>query len=73
MTAWYTQSLDLHRYQSNGTAPAKPNSEEAEQGHVQAVGASLDLGQDLGVMLREAGRQGLSALLGFLARSAFES
>lgn len=65
--------MDLRRYYTKRAAPAKAHSKEAEQGHVQPVCAPLDLGQDLAVMLGNAGGQRLSALLGLLAGLAIES
>lgn len=59
--------MNLRRYKADRATPAEAHTEEAEQGHVKAVRPSLDLGQDLAVVLRDAGREGLLALLALLA------
>lgn len=54
----------LPRNNPNDTAPTKPNPKESKETHVEAVSPSLDLGQDLAIMFRDARRQSLLALLG---------
>lgn len=63
---------DLRRDETDDAAPAKANSQEIEQRHVKTICASLHLGQDLAIVIRDAWWQGLLALLEFARRSPVE-
>ena len=64
---------DLHGHQANGATPAEADTEAAKQTGIQAVGTSLDLGQDHGIVFRQAGRVGLADSLGLFGRLAIDS
>lgn len=54
--------------QANHTAPAKPDPTQTEQGIVQSVCSSFDSGKHLGVIFRQAGRDGFAPLLGLFPK-----
>lgn len=43
--------LDLRRNQTDDAAPAEADTKKVEQAHVQPICSSLDLGQDLAIVL----------------------
>ena len=55
--------IDVRWDQANDTAPTEANAATVEEGKIKAVRAPLDLGQDLGVMVRDSRWQRLLALL----------
>jgi hypothetical protein len=60
-----TRSLSehIHRNYSNGIAPTDSDSTAVEQAHIEPVSASLDLGKDFAIVLRDTCRQGLTPFL----------
>lgn len=65
--------ISSRRDKTDYAAPAKADAHKIEKGHVKTICASLDLGQDLAIVLRDAWWQGLLALLEFACRSPVES
>lgn len=58
--------LHLPWNDTNDRGPAKPDSTAIEQTHIKTMCSPLDLGQDLGIMFRNACWQGLAPLLPLL-------
>jgi hypothetical protein len=56
------------RNDPNDTAPTESDPEETEETHIEAIGSSLDLGQDLSIVFGDSGWQGLASLLGLCGR-----
>ncbi len=48
---------------SDDTAPTESDTTAVEQTHIEPIGASLDLGKNLSIMLRDACRQGFAPFL----------
>ena len=64
---------NLHGHQANGATPAEADAEAAEQAGIQPVGPPFDLGQDHGIVFRQAWRDGFADFLGLLGGLAIDS
>lgn len=60
------------RNQTDDAAPTKFNTATGEQRLIESVGSTLDLCQDLSVLLGDSWRQCLSAFLDFASRGAIK-
>lgn len=70
---WRGYLDDLRRDQSDDATPAEADAEKVEQTHVETICASLDLCQDLAIVLGDAWWQSLLALLDLARRPPVES
>ena len=57
---------------ANEAAPAEADAAEVAEAHVQAVGATLDLGEDAAIVVRQARGESLPTLLGLARGPAVE-